>query len=166
MRIYYSDENERLTPEIMELMERAADTALSYEFSEELENAGITAADADAELSVTIVDKDEIQELNRDYRGIDRVTDVLSFPQYAERNELADALINSPEDVLAGDVVICYDKAVSQAEEYGTGIVRELAYLFVHSVFHLFGYDHEEEEERAVMRAREEHVLASIGVKR
>ena len=63
-----------------------------------------------------------------------------------------------------GDVVICYDRAVEQAEEYGTGIKRELIYLFVHSIFHLFGYDHMEEDEKAVMRQREEAVMEVVGL--
>ena len=166
MTIYYSDESERLTPEITALMEKAADTAVASEFRAELEAAGITPEDTGAELSVTIVDGPEIRELNRDYRGIDRVTDVLSFPQFADREELADALTEGADEVLVGDVVICYDQALAQAEEYGTGTVRELVYLFVHSIFHLFGYDHEDEEERRVMRAREEDILTSIGVSR
>lgn len=168
MHIIYSDEKQLLGEEISALMQRAADEAMRQEYGE-----------YDAELSVTIVDGGEIRELNRDYRGIDRVTDVLSFPQF-EPDELEEVLRdesgyvsqNGPEDdddfepVLIGDVVICYDRAAEQAEEYGTGLTRELVYLFVHSIFHLFGYDHEDEEERKAMRGREEDVLAAIGVMR
>lgn len=157
MEIFFSDESNRLTEEITGFMQKAAEEALIREFG--------TDPDA-AELSVTIVDGEEIRQLNRDYRGIDRVTDVLSFPQFADREELEEALLGDSDVTLVGDVVICYDKAVSQAEEYGTGIVRELVYLFVHSVFHLFGYDHEDEEERSIMRSREEGVLEAIGVGR
>lgn len=167
MQIIYSDEQQRLSGEITELMQRAADEAMRQEFG-----------GYDAEVGVTVVDGEEIRELNRDYRGTDRVTDVLSFPQYADADELREALEESGEEyeeydeeypeepVLIGDVVLCYDRAVEQAEEYGTGITRELVYLFVHSIFHLFGYDHEEEEDRKAMRGREEEVLAAIGVMR
>ena len=162
--IIYSDENERLGREIMNLMQAAADMAFAFEFEAELSEAGISPDDINAEISVTIVEDDEIRELNAEYRGNDKVTDVLSFPQFANREELADNLLNNEEDAccLAGDVVISYNQATRQAEEYGTGLTRELVYLFVHSIFHLFGYDHEDEEERREMRAREEHVLSEI----
>ena len=162
--IIYSDENERLGREIMNLMQAAADMAFAFEFEAELSEAGISPDDINAEISVTIVEDDEIRELNAEYRGNDKVTDVLSFPQFANREELADNLLNNEEDAccLAGDVVISYDQAARQAEEYVTGLTRELVYLFVHSIFHLFGYDHEDEEERREMRAREEQVLSEI----
>ena len=166
MNIYYSDEENRLTPEIRELMQKAADEAIRFEFGDELAEAGLAVEELSAELGVTVVDGAEIRELNREYRETDRVTDVLSFPQYQDRDELAEALLGEDGIILAGDVVLCYDRAAEQAEEYGTGIVRELVYLFVHSVFHLFGYDHMDEDERREMRSREEKVLESIGVTR
>ncbi|MBQ6314907.1 MAG: rRNA maturation RNase YbeY [Mogibacterium sp.] len=166
MVIFYSDESNKLTPEITALMEKAAVTALDMEFGEALREAGTSAEQCDAEISVTVVDGEEIRELNRDYRGIDRVTDVLSFPQYDDYEELEDELAEGGAAVLIGDVVLCYDRAVSQAEEYGTGIVRETVYLFTHSILHLMGYDHEDEEERAVMRKREEEIMEAIGVGR
>lgn len=165
MQIVYSDEEQRLSREIKDLMQRAGEEAMCREFGTD-----------DVEVGVTIVGGGEIRELNRDYRGIDRVTDVLSFPQYdpgeldevfAESDEaFADEYEDDAEPLLIGDVVICYDRAAEQAEEYGTGLTRELVYLFVHSIFHLLGYDHEEEEERKAMRSREEEVLAAIGVMR
>ena len=165
MNIFYSDEDGRLTPEIRSLMETAAVTAVGLEFEDVLEKGGISAEEADLEVGVTVVGGDEIRELNRDYRGKDSVTDVLSFPQDDDMEELAADLC---EDgcTLLGDVVICYDRAVSQAEEYGTGITRELVYLFVHSILHLMGYDHEEEDERREMRQREELILGKAGVSR
>lgn len=167
MQIVFSDENDRLTPEMWRLMEQAADEAVESEFGRELREAGIEPADIHAEAGVTIVDDDEILELNREYREKDRVTDVLSFPQFACREDLLSELINEEaEETLVGDVVICYDQAVRQAEEYGTGLTREMLYLFVHSMMHLFGYDHMEEDEKKVMRAREEAVLSAIGVLR
>ena len=162
--IIFSDDKDKLSAEIRGLMQDAADKAFAFEFKNEISDAGIRPANIDAEISVTIVEDDEIQALNRDYRGYDKVTDVLSFPQFGSRDELAEDLINDEEACisLAGDVVISFDQAARQAEEYGTGLTRELVYLFVHSIFHLFGYDHEDEEERRVMRAREEKVLSEI----
>ena len=174
MRLYISDEDNRLNEEIKGLMQQASEAALSSEFGKELEDKGIDVSKLPVDLSVSIVNYDEIQELNRDYRGIDKITDVLSFPQFADEEELAydladlaESLDEGGEDVLGtmlGDVVICYDRAAEQAEEYGTGIKRELIYLFVHSIFHLFGYDHMEEDEKAVMRAREEAVMEVVGL--
>ena len=80
--------------------------------------------------------------------------------------DFGEDLENDEASTLIGDVVICYEQAERQADEYDTGITREILYLFVHSVMHLFGYDHMEEDEKAVMRKREEEVLAAIGVVR
>jgi probable rRNA maturation factor len=154
MDIIFSDDEKRLTPEIVDLMKSAGNAAMMLEFGNDV---------SPAEVSVTVVSGDEIRELNRDYRRIDRVTDVLSFPQYADREELAEAL-SGDGAVLAGDVVLCYDRAAEQAEEYGTGLKRELVYLFVHSIFHLFGYDHETESERRSMREREEQAIRDAGI--
>lgn len=168
MNIVFSDERDKLTPEMWRLMEQAGETALAFEFGEELAAAGIRLSDIEPELGVTVVDDDEILELNREYREKDSVTDVLSFPQFADKEELLADMIDSTEDAetLIGDVVICCDQAERQAAEYGTGITREMLYLFVHSVMHLFGYDHMEEDEKKVMREHEEAVLSAIGVTR
>lgn len=161
--IIYFDERERITPEIKSLFEHAAYEALKTEFRDELEASGSVVNDLDAELGVSIVDEDEIRELNRDYRGKDRVTDVLSFPQFDGHEELWSNLSDEEGSVsLLGDVVICHEQAMRQAEEYGTGAVRELTYLFVHSIMHLMGYDHMDEDEKQLMRKREEEVLAAI----
>ncbi|HEY8496333.1 MAG TPA: rRNA maturation RNase YbeY [Limnochordales bacterium] len=124
---------------------------------------------AHAEVSVTLVDDDEIQALNRDYRGKDAPTDVLSFPIW-EPEEIADLRLRPeryPErPLLLGDVVISVPTAIRQAEEYGHGVDRELAYLCVHGVLHLLGYDHEEEATRAAMRQREEAILTEAGLVR
>ena len=162
MHVIFSDEFDKLTPEMWNLMERAADIALKTEFSE-FENA---EPENEPELGVTIVDDNEILELNREYREKDSVTDVLSFPQFEGHDDLLEDLLDDETETLIGDVVICYEQAERQAEEYGTGLTREMLYLFIHSVMHLFGYDHKDEEEKTVMRAREEEVLSAIGVKR
>lgn len=168
MQIIFNDELDKLTPEMWKLMKQAAEVALETEFGEELRAAGSDPRSIDPEIGVTIVGDEEILELNREYREKDSVTDVLSFPQFSGHEELLADLLDSDSDAesLIGDVVICFDQAERQAEDYGTGITREVLYLFVHSVMHLFGYDHMEEDERALMRAREEDVLSEIGVKR
>ncbi len=112
-------------------------------------------------VSVTFVSTEEIKELNRIYRAKDAVTDVLSFPQYDDLNEVPQA-----EEVCLGDVVICPEQALLQADEYAHSGERELVYLFVHSMFHLLGYDHMDEEEKAEMRAQEEKIMNQIGLER
>ena len=167
MHINYSDENDRLTPEIWNLIQQAADKAMELELGGRLSEEELYVQDADAEIGITIVSDEEILELNREYREKDSITDVLSFPQFEGLEEIADAMINADGlSVLLGDVVICYDQAMRQSEEYGTGATREVLYLFVHSVMHLMGYDHEDEEDKKIMRVHEEAVLESIGVKR
>ena len=163
MQIVFNDEFDRLTPEMWSLMDRAADVALRTEFGDEID---LDSVENDPEVGVTIVDENTILELNREYREKDRVTDVLSFPQFGGHDELLDDLADDDTATLVGDVVICYEQAARQAEEYGTGLTREMLYLFVHSMMHLFGYDHMEEDEKKVMRAREEEVLSAIGVER
>lgn len=113
------------------------------------------------EISLTLVDAEEIRILNRDYRNVDKVTDVLSFPQFDDLNALPE-----DEEILLGDVVICRQQAEAQAEEYGHSVEREMVYLFVHSVCHLLGYDHMEEDEKVEMRAKEEFVMERIQVTR
>jgi probable rRNA maturation factor len=113
------------------------------------------------EVSVTFVDTAEMRELNRLYREIDRVTDVLSFPQYAARAEI-------PADAYAsiGDVVICSEQALLQADDFGHSPERELVYLFVHSVFHLLGYGHDSDGDRSTMRECEESVMERLQLTR
>jgi probable rRNA maturation factor len=109
------------------------------------------------EISVSFVTEGKIQELNKEYRGIDKSTDVLSFPQLG----YADAPKAGPE--MLGDVVICTAVAETHAEEYGHSAQREILYLFVHSVFHLLGYDHLEYEAKKHMRTAEKSVLIELG---
>ncbi len=104
-------------------------------------------------ISVSFVSKEEIKKLNKKYRNVDEVTDVLSFPMY--EGEFPDV----PELEL-GDVVICMDKVRAQAKEFGHSEERESMYLFTHSVFHLLGYDHIKEADKKIMRAKEEKVMA------
>ncbi|NCB41513.1 MAG: rRNA maturation RNase YbeY [Clostridia bacterium] len=108
-------------------------------------------------VSVSFVGKDEIQDLNREYRGKDRVTDVLSFPQFEGL-----AYFPSEGEINLGDVVICSEVAENQAIEYGHSLEREMLYLFTHSMFHLFGYDHIREEGKREMREKEERVMTEL----
>jgi probable rRNA maturation factor len=113
------------------------------------------------EVSVTFVGPEEIRELNQQFRGVDKVTDVLSFPQY-------ESLEAMPEKgpLCLGDVVICSEQALLQADEFGHSPERELVYLFVHSIFHLMGYDHLEDEDKKSMRDQEEKVMTLLGIER
>ena len=137
----------------------------------------VIAAALDAEgvdvpcvVDVSITDDTEIQEVNRDMRGVDAPTDVLSFPMFElapgdkPRSEWADP---DTDRVWLGDMMISEQRAEAQAEEYGHGLERELAYLAVHSVLHLLGYDHlDEGTMKAQMREREEAILAGLGLER
>ncbi len=119
----------------------------------------------EAEVSVTVVDDKEIQKINKTYRNIDKATDVLSFPMYqyekaADFDNLDDSAFN-PEsgELLLGDIVISAEKVTAQAKEYGHSKEREFAFLLVHSMLHLLGYDHMEEEERLVMESKQKEIL-------
>ncbi len=114
----------------------------------------------DAWLSVQVVDDGAIQALNLAYRGLDKPTDVLSFPM----GEGAD--IAAIPDGFLGDIVISLDKAMAQAAEYGHSPLRELSFLTVHGVLHLLGWDHMEPEAAAKMYKRQEEILGKMGVLR
>ncbi len=129
----------------------------------------------EAEVSLTLTDNETIRGLNREYRGIDRETDVLSFPLVNFRHpadyeilEDAEADCFNPEtgELMLGDIVISLEKAAAQAAEYGHGLRREFAFLTAHSMLHLLGYDHMEPGEAAVMEEKQEAVLASLGISR
>lgn len=154
MNIYF-EEGHVVSEALLEKMTEAAEYAVE---SENLLNLDKQRC----ELSVTFVGLDEIHELNREYRRVDRPTDVLSFPQFEDLEE------EIPEvgEICLGDVVICREKAEEQAEEFGHSFERELVYLFTHSVLHLLGYDHMEEDEKKVMRQREEEIMEHIGLMR
>ncbi|QXM05700.1 rRNA maturation RNase YbeY [Crassaminicella indica] len=121
-----------------------------------LEKEGISK---EIEVSISFVDNEEIHILNRDFRGVDRPTDVLSFPQYVNIKEIE-------EPICIGDIVISLERAKEQADEYGHSFEREVLFLTVHSMFHLFGYDHDTEENRKIMRKKEEEVLEEMGILR
>lgn len=110
-------------------------------------------------IGLTFVDENEIQRVNKEFRGIDKVTDVLSFPMY-EPEEAIDIL---PGELTPfGDIMLCLPRAREQAQEYGHSLRREVLYLIVHGLMHLAGYDHMETAEKAEMRAAEEALLAQV----
>ena len=147
------NENNVQKPELLALMKKAGEACLFVE--------DLPIADERVEVSVSFVDKDEIKELNSTYRDKDSVTDVLSFPQYESQYEMREE-----EYLCLGDVIICPQRALEQAEEYGHSYTREMVYLMVHSMFHLLGYDHMDEDEKAVMRSREERVMKFMEIER
>ncbi len=116
-------------------------------------------------VSVTFTDDDKIREINRDFRGIDAPTDVLSFPQY-DPDELYGGALSSGEPVLLGDIVLSLERARAQSIEYGHSYVREVAFLCAHSMLHLLGYDHIEKEDELEMRRLQDEILEIMGISR
>ena len=122
----------------------------------------------DVEISVLLVDNETIRTLNRDYRDKDAATDVLSFPMEEELpDETAPQIIGGPTERMLGDLVISVERAVEQAAEYGHAVERELAFLTVHGLLHLLGYDHERgPDAEAEMQAEEKRILSILGIGR
>lgn len=114
-------------------------------------------------VNVVLTDAKNIKQINKEHRGIDKETDVLSFPMF-EPDELEN-LNQSTEDIL-GDMVISIEQVKKQAEEYEHSFERELAYMVVHSFYHLLGYDHMVEEDKQVMREKEELILEKLNIRR
>jgi len=121
--------------------------------------------DNNCEISVSFVTNEEIHTINKQFRNIDRPTDVLSFPlltfeegEEAERNEKG--------EIMLGDIIISVEKAKEQAEEYGHSFEREIAFLTAHSMLHLLGYDHMTEEEEKDMFKRQKDILDNLGISR
>lgn len=124
----------------------------------------------DCEISVVLTDNEEIRTLNNMHRGIDRATDVLSFPmfEYDENGEIIEdyADFNEEGDICLGDIVISLERAAEQAEEYGHSFEREVGFLTVHSMLHLLGYDHMEPDEEKEMFGYQSEILNKIGLVR
>lgn len=129
----------------------------------------------DVEINVLITDGDGMKEFNSMHRGIERETDVLSFPGldfeepgrfYIPKEELAN--YENPESgkIVLGDIVLCANRVLSQAEDYGHSVLREYAFLVAHSMFHLCGYDHMEQEEAAIMEQKQENILQLLQITR
>nr|WP_296482845.1 rRNA maturation RNase YbeY [uncultured Acetatifactor sp.] len=129
----------------------------------------------EVQINVILTDNEGIHALNREYRGVDRETDVLSFPNVDfqksgvfDIDEDAEADYFDPEsgELVLGDIMISVDKVYEQAESYGHSVRREFAFLLAHSMLHLCGYDHMEETERMVMERKQEEILIGLGITR
>lgn len=143
-----------LTVELEDAIFRAAEESLRYEnFTEP------------CEISVSVVNNAEIRRVNRQFRGIDRETDVLSFPMltFAEGERVER---NENGEILLGDIILSMERAREQAEEYGHSLKREIAFLTAHSMLHLLGYDHMQPEEEKEMFARQREILLQAGFPR
>ena len=141
-------------------------SALAAAFNGEFE------ADCDLSCEVVIVDEEEIFRLNSEIRNIQKVTDVLSFPsledirgEFLSADNYADEL-DEEDNLFIGSIAVCEKRAKEQAEEYGHSFERELNYLVTHGVFHLLGYDHMTDGDKAEMRVREERVLKKLNLTR
>ena len=158
------------------------ETAVSFDF-DHLKLAReviIAACDAEkcpyeAEINLTFVDNERIHEINREYRQIDRPTDVLSFPMqnyetpadFSHVEECVEDNFNPDTgELLLGDIILSVNKVKEQAAIYGHSEKREFAFLILHSMLHLFGYDHETEQEREIMEKRQRNILDDLGITR
>ena len=114
------------------------------------------------EVSLVFTDSETVQQLNRDYRGVDEPTDVLAFYMLPQK-EADSSFVLPPDGVLRlGEIIISYPQAAEQAKEQGHSVDKELALLIIHGILHLLGYDHEQPEEERRMRARERELLGSV----
>ena len=148
MEIYFDDRQDdiKITEEIKNLIEKSIAAVLKVE-----------NLDENVEVSVSFVGDEEIRDLNRDYRGVDKSTDVLSFPMDDEFIIVGRIL---------GDVIINTRRVMEQAKELGHSNERELSYLTVHSILHLLGYDHMEDEDKREMREREKLAMKELSIYR
>ncbi|RAP76703.1 rRNA maturation RNase YbeY [Paenibacillus montanisoli] len=138
-----------------------------------LQLAGEAEGLTEGDVALTIVDDEEIHQLNREYRGIDRPTDVLSFAMQEETDEEPEIIYEVedegetvPFEGMLGDIIISAERAKLQSEEYGHSFERELGFLFVHGFLHLIGYDHQDDASEAVMTQKQEAVLQQLGLTR
>ena len=155
LKIYFSNEQDKLPVRFFErrLIKKAVKGALLAENFE-----------YDAEVSVTFTDNEGIKELNREHRDKDSATDVLSFPMY---NFLEGDTPADEDNAELGDIVISLERALEQSKEYGHSLKREIAFLTVHSVLHLLGYDHElSDEDEREMFARQDAIMERIKILR
>jgi probable rRNA maturation factor len=146
------------------------------ELAEKVINAALDYVDCpyETEVNLLLTMNDEIQEMNKNFRSIDRPTDVLSFPMidYEEAGnfdfleDVMDAFHPESGELMLGDIVISKEKVISQAEEYGHSIEREYAFLIAHSMLHLFGYDHMEDDERIIMEQKQREILEVLEIVR
>lgn len=164
MTLLFEEEGElRLDLPCEELATKVIEAALDYE-----------DCPYEVEVNLLLTMNDEIREMNQNFRQIDRATDVLSFPMidYEEAGnfdfleDVMDAFHPESGELMLGDIVISKEKVISQAEEYGHSVEREYAFLIAHSMLHLFGYDHMEDDERIVMEAKQKEILEQLQILR
>ena len=165
--IYTDNRQEKI--EVTEELVKELEHTIEFTLKEEKVNIPF-------EISLLFVDNDEIREINNETRNIDKETDVLSFPMldYPKDRVFKDVYKNyefdetymDGEELVLGDIVLSLEKALEQSNEYNHSFKREASYLVVHSVLHLLGYDHMEEDEKKVMRKREEDILGQLDIKR
>ena len=150
-------DREEVTPELYALLKTVCEKVLEFE-----------ECDFDAEISITLVDNDAIREINREQRGIDKATDVLSFPMLEFDDDVADARFDYDGDmVMLGDIVISLERAREQAREYNHSFTREVAFLAVHSMLHLLGYDHVDSvDDERIMFEKQDRILNELNITR
>ena len=165
--LYIDDRQEKIKPteELIDKIKATIDFALKEE--------GVKIP---YQISLLFVDNEEIREINKENRNIDKVTDVLSFPMldYEEDKVFKDMYLNyefdetfkDGDELVLGDIVLSLEKALEQSIEYNHSFEREASYLVVHSVLHLLGYDHMEEDEKKIMRSEEEKILSKMNIVR
>ena len=119
-------------------------------------------------ISITLTTPSKIRQLNKEYRNIDKETDVLSFPMFEkyEIDKIVEKQEKLPLEETIGDIVISVERVEEQAKEYGHSFERELSYMLVHGFYHLMGYDHIEEEDKKIMRPKEEKILNELNILR
>lgn len=158
----------------------APDRTFPFPLEETIQRVMATALSCEncpfeAEINLLITDGEGIKTYNQEYRGIPRETDVLSFPgvDYEKPGDFSLAIADknsyfNPEtdELLLGDIILCRDRVFSQAEEYGHSVLREFAFLLVHSMLHLLGYDHMEEEEEKIMKRHQDEIMEKLGILR
>lgn len=165
--IYIDNRQEKIS--VCDILSEELTNVIEFALKEE-------EVDIKCEVSLLFVDNEEIKEINKDTRGIDRETDVLSFPmlEYEDKKVFKDLYKDykfsqsdfDGEELVLGDIVLSLEKALEQSEEYNHSFEREASYLVVHSVLHLLGYDHMEDEDKAIMRSREEDILNKLNITR
>ena len=160
--------------------ENETDQELDFDYENILEKVIRQAAEQEKcpyefEVNVTFTDNDSIREINREFRELDVPTDVLSFPmvdypapadfsELEEENASAEYFHPETGELILGDIVISVERARMQAEEYGHSLKGDICFLTAHSMLHLFGYDHIEDEERVEMEQRQEQILQALGI--
>ncbi|GAV12276.1 rRNA maturation RNase YbeY [Paenibacillus sp. NAIST15-1] len=163
MKLEWNDDQDiyPIDPSLIDLLERILQEAAAMEGIQE------------GEVALTFVDNEQIHELNREYRGIDRPTDVLSFALNESVEEELDILYEIEDEQeldemndLLGDIIISTERAKEQADEYGHSLEREIGFLFVHGFLHLLGYDHQDEPSEQIMMDKQEAVLEKVGLRR